>query len=223
MKDNQPKHRQIAKARGKAERTKAVRRETGSALIVCEGECTEPFYLKGLIQHFGINSASVEIVPGESKSNAIAVVNRARERFEQDPRDRVFVVIDAEQIDLARAIKLCKSPLQRANRKKELPEIRIEPIITSPCFELWLLLHFRFTDQPFGSFEDVRPQLQLELPGYSKNDPHIFAKVGGGEGLQRALLHAEKLRSTLKATGAKSPDTNLDILVEAMLAIAHQD
>ena len=103
MQDNGAKQRMLAKERSKAERKKSLRIETATALLVCEGECTEPFYLKALLLHLGINSASVEILPGQSHSNAVAVVNRARERFEQAPRDRVFALIDAEQDDLEQA------------------------------------------------------------------------------------------------------------------------
>ena len=136
MRDKSIKNKQLAKERAITERKQANRRETGSALIVCEGECTEPYYLNGLLHHLGINSASVEIIQGQAKSNAVAVVNRARERFNQAPRDRIFVLIDAEQDDLNKALKLCNTPLQRSNKKKDLSEIRIEPIISTPCFEV---------------------------------------------------------------------------------------
>lgn len=106
-------------------------------------------HLKGLLVHLGLNSASVEILPGQSHSNSVAVVNRARERFEQVPRDRVFALMDAEQDDLEQAIRSCREPLQIGNQKKAIPEICIEPIISSPCFEVWLLLHFRFSINPF--------------------------------------------------------------------------
>lgn len=220
MRDNQAKHRRLAKEQAKTTRKKAGRRETGSALLVCEGECTEPFYLHGLLQHLDINAASVEIIEGQTASNAVAVVNRARQRFDQVPRDRVFVLIDAEQKDLPQALKLCHTPVQRANKKKGLPEIRIEPIVSTPCFEVWLLLHFRYCDQPFASFADVLPELQVSLPDYSKADPRIFLKVGGGEGLELALLHVAKLRAALAQTGSNSPATDMDKLVEALRAIA---
>lgn len=220
MRENQAKHRQLARERAKTARKKAGRRETGSALLVCEGECTEPFYLQGLLQYLDINAASVEIIEGQTKSNAVAVVNRARQRFDQVPRDRVFVLIDAEQQDLPQALKLCRAPVQRANKKKGLPEIRIEPIVSTPCFEVWLLLHFRYCDQPFASFADVLPELQASQPDYFKADPRIFLKVGGGEGLERALLHVTKLRAAMAQTGSNSPATDMDKLVEALRAIA---
>jgi hypothetical protein len=222
MQEKNAKRGRLAKERAKAERKKAGRRETGSALLVCEGECTEPYYLRGLLHHFGINSASVEVLPGQSNSNAVAVVNRARERFEQVPRDRVFVLIDAEQADLDQALKICETPLQRGNQKKAIPEIRIEPIINTPCFEVWLLLHFRYCDQPFRVFTDVLPELRVHLPEYSKADRDIFSRVGGGEGLQRALLHIPRLRTASENTGARSPASDMDVLVEALRTIAPQ-
>jgi hypothetical protein len=209
----------LIKERSKVERKKAGRLETGSALLVCEGECTEPFYLQGLLKYFGINAANVEIIEGQSKSNAVAVVNRARQRFDQMPRDRVFIIIDAEQKDLQQAIKLCRIPLQRANKKKGLPEIRIEPIVSTPCFEVWLLLHFRYCDQPFSCFADVELELRASLPDYSKADPRIFLKVGGGEGLEHALLHTARLRVALAETDSHSPATDMDKLVDALRAI----
>jgi hypothetical protein len=216
MQENQPKHRQLAKKRHKMERKKATRKENGSALLVCEGECTEPYYLRGLLQYMCISSASVEIIEGQTKSNAVSVVKRAQQRFDRSPRDRVFVLIDAEQQDLQQALEECEVPVQRGSKKKGLPEIRIEPIISAPCFEVWLLLHFHYCAQPFSCFEDVLPVLQASFPDYQKADPKIFLKVGGGEGLERALLHVSRLHLELGKTGSEYPDTGMDKLVEAL-------
>ncbi|MFM8246488.1 MAG: RloB family protein, partial [Burkholderiaceae bacterium] len=113
----------LATERAKAERKVSGRSASSSALIVCEGEFTEPFYLRGLLAYLNINSASVEVISGQTRSNAVAVVKRARDRFQQIPRDRVFTVIDGEQADLSRALHHCKTPLQRANARRGEPEI----------------------------------------------------------------------------------------------------
>ncbi len=219
MSDFQNKNPKLVKARIKAERKKASRRERGTALVVCEGKCTEPFYVQGLLKHLEISVASVEIIKGQKNSNAVAVVNRARQRFEQVPRDRVFALIDAEQADLTKALKQCEKPLQHENKKKEIPEIRIEPILSAPCFEVWLLLHFRFSDQPFHNFASLLPELEINLPNYQKNDPTIFLKVGGSAGLNHALVNTARLRNALNQTGASNPSTDMDKLVEAMVDI----
>lgn len=96
MRTNRARSGLLAIERARVDRKNSGRREKGSALIVCEGEFTEPYYLKGLLAHLDINSASVEVIAGQTRSNAVAVVKRARDRFQLNPRDRVFVVIDGE-------------------------------------------------------------------------------------------------------------------------------
>lgn len=155
-------------------------------------------------------------------AGARLAVNRAREYFSHTPRDQVFVVIDGEQVDLPDALALCETPIQRGNNKKGRPEIRIQPIVSHPCFEVWLLLHFRFCDQPFRGYGDVEAELLASLPEYTKSDRQIFARVGGGEGLQRAVLHTPRLREALMQTGAQSPATDMDRLVELLRALVPQ-
>jgi hypothetical protein len=221
MRDNQPKYRQLACERRKAEREKRKRTERGAVLVSCEGKRTEPHYLRELRAALNVPAARVEIVEGQTESDAVAVVVRARQRFEQAPHfDCVFAVIDAEQGNLTEALELCDTPIQRASKKKGLAEVRVQPIISAPCFEYWLLLHFRYTDQPFARFAEVLPELLASLPDYFKADPRIFAKVGGLEGLGRALSHTAQLKRTLNATGATFPDTDLPMLVEALAELA---
>lgn len=220
MRTSRAKTGPLAIERVRAERKAYGRHQKASVLIVCEGEFTEPFYLRGLISHLQINSANVEVVAGQTRSNAVAVVKRARDRFAQMPRDRVFVVIDGEQADLSRALHLCKIPVQRASRRLGRSEIKIETIISFPCFEVWLLLHFRYCDQPFLSFADVLPTLRAHLADYAKRDPYIFYKVGAGRGLERAITHAERLRASKQQTGGITPATDMDILVKSLRLIS---
>lgn len=220
MRHHRAKSGRLAIERIRAERKVSGRHQKASALIVCEGEFTEPFYLRGLIAYLQINSANVEVVAGQTRSNAVAVVKRARDRFVQMPRDRVFVVIDGEQADLPRALNHCKTPLQRENSKRGQSEICIEPIISLPCFEVWLLLHFRFSDQPFICYADLLPTLRAYLPDYAKKDPYIFFKAGAGEGLHRAMINAHRLRASKLQTGGKTPATDMDILVKSLRAIS---
>lgn len=216
MRERSARNRQLAKERARIERKMSGRREAGSAFIVCEGACTEPYYLSALLRHLGINPASVEIVAGTSNSNAVAIMNRARERFEQAPRDRMFVLIDGDQNDLQRALQVCQVPLQRANKKRGIPEVCIEPVISTPCFEVWLLLHFRYSDRPFVDCLQVLGELKVDLPQYEKADPSSFERVGAAAGLQRAMQNASRLREALRRSSASSPATDMDRLVGAL-------
>ena len=69
---------------------------------------------------------------------------------------------------------------------------------------MWLLLHFRYCDQPFRVFNDVFSQLRVHLPDYSKADRKIFVTVGAEEGLHKAMLHSSRLRTASKKSGAPS-------------------
>jgi hypothetical protein len=162
---------------------------------------------------FGISTASAVIVPGQTEADPVAVVNRAKVRFTQEPGfDKVFVVIDGDQANLDSALHLCNTPVQRANQREGRPEVRIQPIISSPCIEFWLLLHFAYTDQPFGNCADVIWALQVHLPDYRKADPKIFQKVGGEAGLGRAMEHVEQLTSGRTVGNADWPSTSLPML-----------
>lgn len=221
MQDHQPKHRQLAKEHRKSQRERRQRTERGAILIVCEGKRTEPYYLSGLRTALNVPSARAVIIDGKTDSDAIAVIRRARERFQQTPDfDRVFALIDAEQHNLSAALDLCTRPVQRANHKRGLAEIRVEPIVSTPCFEYWLLLHLRYTDQPFANFCEVLYELQADLPDYNKSDPRIFAKVGGLGGLDRACTNEGHLKKTLKNSGARAPDTDFPRLVDALAQLA---
>lgn len=220
MREDHPHQRRLAKNRHKHERRITRRAERATALIVCEGECTEPYYLKALLALLGISTASAVIVPGQTHADPVAVVTRAKERFTQAPEfDKVFVVIDGDQANLAYALHLCDTPIQRASQKAGRPEIRIQPIISSPCIEFWLLLHFAYTDQLFGNCADVIRALRGHLPDYKKADPKIFQKVGGETGLCRAMAHVERLTSARTVGDTAWPSTSLPILVEALRAM----
>ncbi len=220
MREDHPHQRRLAQNRHKHERRSALRATRATALIVCEGKCTEPYYLRALLALLGISAASAVIVPGQAHADPVAVVTRARERFTQAPEfDKVFVVIDGDQANLDSALRLCNTPVQRANEREGRPEIRIQPIISSPCIEFWLLLHFSYTDQPFGNCADVIRALREHLPDYRKADPKIFQNVGGEVGLARAMAHVERLNSARTVGDTAWPSTSVPILVEALRAM----
>lgn len=220
MREDHPHQRRLAKNRHKHERRKARRTEGATALIVCEGKCTEPYYLRALLALLGISTASAVIVPGQTNADSVAVVTRAKTRFAQTPEfDKVFVVIDGDQANLDSALALCATPVQRENQREGRPEICIQPIISTPCIEFWLLLHFAYTDQPFSNCEDVKQALQVHLPNYRKADPKIFQNVGGETGLGLAMEHVERLITAHTVGGKARPSTNLPILVEALRAM----
>lgn len=192
-------------------RRKASRAGLAAILIVCEGRETEPNYIYGLCDSHGINRANVTVVPGDGETDALRLVRKALTRFALDRDfDAVYVVCDCAGEDLAGARALAASPFKNVSGKV----LSVTLIVSRPCFEFWLLLHFEYLARPLPVAADVIDLLQRHITDYDKADRQIFAKVGVG--LDRAIGHAARLKGDLAAVGAESPDTDMPALIEAL-------
>jgi hypothetical protein len=211
MREHQPKHRQAAKERRKLDRKKASRAGLPTALVVCEGKCSEPHYIKGLMGHLGVNAANVTVLPGEFETDALALVHRAHKAFAETPDfDRVFVVLDGDQKNLETARSLAKKRLRKTDRTS----LSVELIVTNPCFEYWLLLHFEYTTSSMSSAE-AGNHLQGHVTDYDKGDPRIFSKVN--EGVELAVRNAQRARNDAAKSGAVgAPGSDMPVLVDAL-------
>lgn len=94
-------------------------------------------------------------------------------------------------------------------------------ILSDPCFEYWLLLHFRMTNRPFqgsrsgpSACDQVITELRQHLPGYRKNDYRVFGQCA--ECLDDAIQNAESIRRNLSFG---SPHTDVGLLVSRLLSI----
>jgi len=156
----------------KPARPDAFRDPRPVVLVVCEGIITEPQYISGFGRAHRNGRVRVEVAPehGVPRTVVEAARNRKRaaevtaEKHEDDnlAYDSVWCVFDidqhpnvsdAKQMALANGIKLA---------------------ISNPCFELWLLLHFR---DPPGS-EDrhtIQARLSEYITDYNKHvDVEVF-------------------------------------------------
>lgn len=218
MQDNQPKHRQRDREARKLERKQGSRVGYPTALIVCEGEKTEPNYLRGLLQHLRVNSANARVVAGGEETTPDLVVRRAQKLFQLEPEfDRAFAVVDADQ-PMEQAISLAQKQLKRKDGK----HISVEIIASAPCFEFWLLLHFEYTTRTFGSCPEVVSELRAYVPNYSKASPQLFAQVAGGDRLAQAESNALRLKADLQRQGLTVPDTDMASLVSVLGGMARR-
>jgi hypothetical protein len=214
VRDNQPKHRQSLRQGRRLARKKATRAGLPAILIACEGKQTEPNYIRGLCEMHGINRANVILIPGDGETNATRLVQKARRRFEIDRDfDAVFVVCDCESEDLADA--RCRAAKPIRNVSGETLTIRL--IVSRPCFEFWLLLHFEYATRPFPTAASVIDILERHLTDYDKADRLIFHKVHAG--LERALGNARRLKVELAEIGAQTPDTDMADLIETLMKL----
>lgn len=171
-------------------------------LISCEGERTEPDYLRALCADHRIASANV-VVTGKSDSDPLSVVRYGIERFHADgDYDRLYCVFDRDTHD--------KGQFERA---KQL--VKQEPnaysIVSYPCFEYWLLLHFEYTAKRYGATagspcNGVISDLSIHLPQYSKGSGRVYKATK--DKIPTAVQHAKRRRKQKRA-----PLTTVDRLV----------
>lgn len=212
-------HKRKARAGAELQRQKRERSRNKRYLIVCEGTKTEPHYLRELLDDLGIRPQVVRIAPNDGVSPdrvvAHAVALYAEDAAAGDAFDTVYCVFDRDKHTTFDAA---------VQRTKDLgAEGQPFVAITStPCFEVWLLLHFGYIDQPFHAAgrKSVGDQVVSALkikPGfakYGKGQKGVYGQLK--DKLDDALTYAERLRRRGLATGSINPATNVDVLVKAI-------
>ena len=152
---------------GSLRRQVGVRTPMRTFLVFCEGEKTEPAYLKALKRERSVRDvASVDIRVDEGTSGSVpltlveaAAKARARSPAEDGEIDEVWCVFDVEW------------PQNHPNLKRALVLAResgVRVAVSNPCFELWLALHFE--DQTAGLDTAAATRLRRTLDGTSGKD-----------------------------------------------------
>lgn len=210
--------RKDKKARELARR-KPRREPYTKVLIVCEGEKTEPNYFNDLKDHYGLNSANVEIC-GDSVSDPLGIVRYAKQRYKDekgagDPFDRVYCVFDRDSHDKYR------SAIEDIHRA--MPKDTFIAITSVPCFEYWLLLHFIYTTKPYAGMPRNSPCNQLitdlknHLPAYEKGQRGIFSSIVTK--LESAKDNAVRALKAARENRTDNPSTYVHELVEFLQRI----
>ena len=212
------------KARGGAARQRQQhdRSRMKRYLIVCEGTKTEPHYFHELLEALNIRPQMVRIAPNNGASPN-RVVDHALSLYREDAEggdayDKVYCVFDRDRHTTFDAA---------VQRTKDLCDAgqTFEAITSTPCFEVWLLLHFGYSDQPFHAIDkkSVGDQVVAALkakPGfakYGKGQTGLYPQLAGL--LEDALANAAQLRRSCAAAGSINPATDIDKLVLAIQAL----
>lgn len=207
-------HKRKAKNAASLARRKARREPYKKVLIVSEGEKTEPNYFNDLKDYYGLNSANVEIC-GECGSDPLSIVEHAKQRYREgrdagDPFDYVFCVFDKDaHVNYQTAI----DQIERATPKNTFCNI-----ISVPCFEYWLLLHYVYTTRPYealpgnSSCGQLIEDLKDYMPDYEKGNNGLFTSLIGQ--LDFAKSNAIRSLQAAHENHTDNPKTNIHELVE---------
>ena len=203
------RHRQRREARGPASRE-----PKRLLLVVCEGKITEPMYIRGFVRK--ARNATVEVRIHDEQGDPRKLVemakrerDRARVRARQQDDDflaydEVWCVFDRDQHE--RFEDACQ--MARDNQ--------LDLAVSNPCFELWLLLHFR--DSPGVQRRDhLQKMLGKFLSGYDKH--FDFERVT--DNVDRATMRARRLDQDAERMGEpfRNPTTGVYRLTESIARV----
>lgn len=209
------------KNKGKLQRRKPLREPYDRVLIVCEGSKTEPNYLRELVATRQLSSANVQIT-GEGGSAPKSVVELAIKLFEEDADyDTVFCVFDRDgHATFDEALQRIRGKkLARRIGKRKIGEARFEAVVSVPCFEYWILLHYVDTTAPMARYVDLLHRLH-RVPGfeaYDKGVPGLFAKTQ--DRMETALARADRANATARQAGTDNPSTQMPALIRYLLQL----
>lgn len=133
-------------------------------LIVCEGQ-TEEAYFRAVKSHYG-KSTTLNVKISRDRSDPVRAVEKGILANKDGDFDHVFCVVDGDRPD------------RTAQARKRIgTRDDFDLILSMPCFEVWLLLHFERSDAPFAQCADVSVRLKGWLPEYAKGLHYDFASI----------------------------------------------
>ena len=186
-------------------------------LIVCEGRETERNYFDRMKREgFAREHLAVTVKRGKGGSreqiaqSAVDFKNGAAETF-----DEVWCVMDAEK---AADRDSCERAL------KTLQDNAVEPCLSNPAFEVWLLSHFQKTTRVYldcdAVIRDLDPKWKSHFDrDYDKAEPEIFRLVSPLTAT--AIVNARWSREEYNAGRPildSNPATDIYRIVERLLA-----
>lgn len=163
--------------------------------IYCEGEKTEPGYLREYLEmnYFGEHRYHVVKIESTKKNTPIQLVDvavAAKKSAKCPSGDEFWVVYDRES-----TAKYSDELHANASAKARANGVHIA--LSNVCFELWILLHFKSNTAAFGSFDDLMANSGLKkelrkigVNDYDKGNAAIFEKIRAFIGDARARAEA---------------------------------
>ncbi|HVE43834.1 MAG TPA: RloB family protein [Gammaproteobacteria bacterium] len=200
-------------------RRKAKKSPYATIAIICEDSKSSPSYFNKLKSHFRLNTANV-IIASSKGSAPINVVNHAIGMTKNTPEiDYVACVFDRDTHEsYERAINKLDE-LKSTNKNKSI----YWAITSTPCYEIWLLLHFCYTTKSYhasgtkSAGDNLIADLCNYLNLYKKNTTTWFSELINK--LDAAIKNAKQLQEHNFLTKSTNPSTNMHILVEFLIRL----
>ena len=220
-KDNQPKARQTKQLARKSSRREGYDR----ILIVSEGSKTEPLYLNEIRTKFRLSTTNVQVQNSQYGTSPLQVVEYAEhllkngdenKYIEPHAFEQVFVVFDRDD-HITYHQALSKAATLNGKLRNDLKQpVSVQAIVSVPCFELWLLLHFEDILAPLHR-DVVYQRLRQYLPNYDKGQVGYYQQTCNYS--SAATQRAEQLAQLTNAHNGVEPYTDMHRLVTLLTTL----
>jgi hypothetical protein len=152
-------------------------------LIICEGQNTEPQFFDGFRRACRNSRVDIKLAPEHGvPKTVVEIAKRYKQEAEEDAvrehddnlaYDSVWCVFDIDEHPYV------------GDARQMARDNGIDLAISNPCFELWLLLHFR--DNPGMQHRDrLQAMLTAYVPEYDKHIEYTTYSAGYPQAVVRA-------------------------------------
>ena len=185
-------------------------------VIVCEGRKTEPMYFNRYRQrNSGLKIETLNSGDTDPKS-LVEFALRQVNRYDLDLEsgDQVWCVFDVDHNN--------EESLMEAKR---IAGNQVNIALSNPCFELWYLLHFHYSDAPHSTGDVIR-ELKSHIQTYDKTkDCFDLLLTKRTSAIKNAnLLKKKHIQKGIELISLKSnPSTQVCDLVDYILDVINKN
>ena len=174
--------------------------------IFCEGEKTEPYYIKGYLAHNYSDKKNI-ILEDTNKTTPMQLVEAAvKHKADEGKKGDVYwVVFDREAVTTY-------SHEFHLKAKALADKHNIEIAFSNVCFEFWLLLHFEYSTAGYESCDDFLKKSELKsllkqegINDYDKGDPHLFNALKNY--VDKAIKNSRQVKKNALETAENGKDS----------------
>lgn len=192
-----------------ARRTHQTRTLRPLYLFICEDTKSSKFYMEGLGKAHNIN-IKTENAYGTSPENVLRTAKEKLSLFQDKEIAKIYCLFDKDDCD----DRKFKNVIAECKRKHIISAISV------PCYEYWLLLHLKKTNQPFNDAQECCEAFRTE---YNKafhtdfNVKQLKARKEIFTDLQDKLEAAINNAENLKLNEDETPYTNMHEVIKGIL------
>lgn len=186
-------------------------------IIITEGSLTEVQYIEEICAHFKVPSSLVKIET-PSYTNAEGLVKYAVRRLVDQKKAKQYYGFGASKVWV-----LCDTEINQKSLNQAIDLSKKHGIwlgLSDPCFEFWLLLHFKYTTRGYNTSNEIIHDVQKSLPLYSRKKKSLDMRLVIPN-VNEAIRNASLLRLNHTQIGNISPSTDCDLLIMDLLSLSN--